>query len=321
MKDVYDYSGTGLNISSWSTPEMYGATGNGTTDDTAAIQRAVQDRLVCFGAGKTYKVTSPIVVEEGTYLELNGATLLCTHNHVFHNFNEGDSYGGYNGNGNITICNGTIIGGCISFIHGEHIRIRSVRFNNTLNDHFIEICACKDYIVDGCSFIGMRNLSDATLEYINIDTNASYSAFPHNQSRQSDPVFYDGTTNTDISVQDSYFSPGGGEYMYGFNAIGVHGRNVANTYADGVMLTGNTIIGFSGCGLRINAMLNAYIAGNNIQATGDGIRVGDVADCNDVVIMDNYITSANGSRLAVTSGQCPRLTVSGNVTQGYTQDF
>lgn len=321
MKDVYDYSGTGLNISSFATPEMYGAKGNGTTDDTAAIQRAVQDKLVCFGAGKTYKVTSPIVVEAGAFLELNGATLLCTDKHIFYNFAEGDSYGGYDGNGNITIQNGTIIGGCVSFIHGEGIRIVNIRFRNTLNDHFIEICGCKDYIIERCSFIGMRNLSGAALEYINIDTNASYPAFPHNKSQQSDPVFYDMTTNREVTVRDSYFTTGEGEYAYGFDAIGVHSRNIAGTYADVVTLTGNTIIGFTGCGLRINAMRKAYIAGNNIMANGDGIRVGDVADCNDVAIVNNYVESENGQKLVVTDGQCPNLTVAGNVAKGERQEF
>lgn len=319
-KDVYNYLGEALQISAFATPEMYGAKGNGTTDDTAAIQRAVLDKLVCFGAGKTYKVTSPIVVESGTFLELNGATLLCTDKHIFHNFAEGDSYGAYDGNGNITIQNGTIIGGCVSFIHGEGIRLVNIRFRNTLNDHFIEICGCKDYIIDRCSFIGMRNLSGAALEYINIDTNASYPAFPHNKSRQSDTVFYDMTTNQEVTVRDSYFATGEGEYAYGFNAIGVHSRNVESTYAKDVVIVGNLISGFSGCGIRVNAMDNVFVANNKIDVVGDGIRIGDVADAKNIVIQGNFV-KAGGSKITKTSGKYANLTVSGNVAEGDTQEF
>lgn len=321
MKDVYDYSGSKLNISGFATPEMYGAVGDGVADDTVAIQKAVQDKRLLFGAGRKYKITTVVVVDEGTVIDMNGSTLICTYKQSFFNFHNGDSYGGYNGNGNITIRNGTIIGGAIGFIHGKHIRLENLIFQNTLKDHFIEICACRDFRVKDCMFIGMQNMTGRALEYINIDTNASYAAFPHNSSHQSDATFYDMATNADITIQDCYFAPGDGDYAYGYNAIGVHSRNVDNTYADGVALINNTIKGFTGCGLRINAMRKAYIAGNNIMADGDGIRVGDVADCDDVVIVNNYVESENGQKLAVTDGQCPNLTVAGNAAKGERQEF
>lgn len=322
MKTLYDYNGISRGVDDYATPEMYGAVGNGVTNDAPAIQAALnRGGEIRFKAGATYKITSTLRVSANTVIDLNGATLMSTDVHALYNFLEGDSYGAYNGNGNIIIRNGTIVGGCVSFIHGEHIALLNLRFQNNINDHCVEIASCKDYIIDGCSFIGMVYTANRSLEYINIDTNASYPAFPHNKGSQSDATFYDMSTNKGIVVRNCYFALGEGDYAYGFNAIGVHSRNVTNTYADDVTIVGNTIVGFTGCGLRVNAMRNAYIAGNNIMADGDGIRVGDVADCDDVVIVDNYVTSANGSKLSVTSGQCPTLTVSGNVTQGYTQEF
>lgn len=40
------------------TPEMYGAVGDGTTDDTAAVQSAVNSGKIVWGHGKTYLITS-----------------------------------------------------------------------------------------------------------------------------------------------------------------------------------------------------------------------------------------------------------------------
>lgn len=335
MQRLYNINGTAIDITDESlsnsgipadaktvgdciiiTPEIYGAVGNGTADDTIALQSALNKKTVCLQSGKTYKITSPLEVKDGSIINLNGATILCTVKHVFHNFKDGDSYGGYDGNGNITIYNGTIIGGCISFIHGKHIRLLNVRLENTLNDHFMEICACDDYIIDGCSFIGMQNLSGSTLEYINIDTNASYPAFPHNKSGKNDPVFYDMSTNKDIVIRNCYFSIGEGDYAYGFNAVGVHSRNVSNTYADDVTITNNIIRGFTLCGIRVNAMKNAYVDENDIRVAGDGIRVGDVADCIGVVIKGNYIDADSGNNIALTSGQYTDLTVAYNVHNG-----
>lgn len=322
MRELYNYNGASIGLADYVTPEMYGAKGNGTTDDRAAIQSALDvGGLVRFMTGKTYRITSTLWVKADTVIDLNGSTIQCTVEHAFYNFQDGDSYGGYNGKGNITICNGTIVGGCISFIHGNGITLRNVSMLNTLNDHFVEICACRNYTIEGCSFVGMKNIANRALEYINIDTNASYLAFPHNQSGQNDPVFYDMTTNREVTVRDSYFSPGEGEYAYGFDAVGVHSRNVSNTYAENVVIENNQIKGFTGCGIRVNAMDGACVSNNYIDTVGDGIRIGDVADAKNIVIKDNYVTSSNGQKLVRTSGQYVSLTVANNVTEGDTQDF
>jgi hypothetical protein len=68
-------------------------------------------------------------------------------------------------------------------------------------------------------------------------------------------------------------------------------------------------------------MDGVYAMRNIIRATGDGIRIGDVADAKNIVIQDNYVTSENGSNLVRTSGRYTNLTVSGNVTEGDSQSF
>lgn len=57
------------------TPEMYGAAGDGTTDDTEAIQSAINAGNVITFSAKTYRITDNIIITGEKKLEGNGATI------------------------------------------------------------------------------------------------------------------------------------------------------------------------------------------------------------------------------------------------------
>ena len=317
--NIYDVDGHVLTTVSFFSPEQYGAIGDGVADDTAAFQSAVnQGGLVLCEAGKTYKTTDVIRVPKDIIIDLNGSSILATYKHLFYNFKSTDtSFTGYAGNGNICLRNGTIIGGAISFAHGENILLENMMFENSLNDHFLEIAGCKNYRIVNCSFIGMGNWDTSVLEYINLD-HCRYNNFPW---MPQGSTFYDNTVNDGVMVQDCRFSIGTGSYAYGYNAFGVHSVTSLPSNHTDITIKNCEIYGFTGCGLRLNGMTNIYVDDNRIQTTGNGIVIGDVGSCNTIVIKNNYVISTNGSKLVKTSGRYSNLTVVGNYTEGTIEDF
>ena len=301
MIELYDYESNKLDIDPFITPEFYGAAGDGETDDTTAIQSALNNGgLVLFKPGAEYLVTASLRVKANTVIDLNNSTINSTAGNLFFNFTDADTgFTGYNGNGNIIIRNGTIIGGCTCFAHGENITFENVLFMNCTKSHFMELCACKNIALINCSLTGMVSSTASVKEYINIDQ-CTYAAFPWIAEGSA---FFDGTKNNGITVKGCTFSLGDNPtYAYGYNAVGVHGNSTAIDKQENIILRDNVIKGFTGCGFRINDMNNVIIENNYINVTGDGIAVGDVRQSTNVLIKSNVIitpgtavTKANSS--------------------------
>lgn len=170
--------------------------------------------------------------------------------------------------------------------------MQSCKKVSQLNDHFLEVCGCKNYIVERCSFVGMADVQTSVYEYINIDP-CTYTAFPW---MSSESVFYDGKKNDGITINNCYFDIGSDSYAYGFNAVGVHFVGGVSDKHKNIVFTNNRVRNFTGCGFRINDMENVIIANNDIRVNGDGIRIGDVAQSTSVLVKGNVI-SASGTAI------------------------
>lgn len=295
MHKLYLYNGESIGIDDYTTPEMYGAKGDGTTNDKTAIQNAVDNGgLILFSPGKHYITNDVVRLVGNTIIDLNGSTLECTNKHMFFNFLGNSTATLYNGNGNIIIRNGILVGGATSFGHAKNVLLENLIFQNSHNDHFLEICACNNYVIRNCRFVGMEHLTTSVMEYINIDP-CSRSPFPWLDNARS--PFYDGTVNDGITIEGCNFSIGSDTYAYGFNAIGVHASD--GQKHQNIRIVNNEITGFTGCGMRINNMNGVLIDGNlvNVPASGaNGIRVGDVSQSTNVIIKGNVI-SASGTAI------------------------
>lgn len=246
------------------TPEIYGAVGDGVNDDTAAFMRCFENPgvIIMLRAGKTYLIQNTLRLKANTYIFGNNATILCTVKHLFFNFEYTDTYTVYSGNGNILIRDLNIIGGSISFIHAKNVLIDNCHFNNCLNDHIFEICACSHYTITNCTLRGMvSNGSD----YINIDP-CFYTNFPWIES--TSPTF-DGTPNEYITVKYCTFEPGDDVYNTAYNAFGVHSSGTGTPANHSHIIFDNNIIkNFSTYGIRINCMDYAEITNNYIEKAG-----------------------------------------------------
>ena len=298
------------------TPEMFGAVGDGITDDSDALEScfAIPDVIVMLRGGKNYLTQRTIRIRKNTYLFGNNATITSTVKHLFFNFNQDDTDTGYDGNGNILIRDLNVIGGGISFIHGKNILIDNCHFNDCLNDHWIEICACSHYTISNCTFKGMASGGS---DYINIDP-CFYTNFPWLDG----PDTFDETPNEYITVTHCTFEPGEGSYTDAYNAFGVHSAGSGTPANHSYIVFDNNIIkGFTDFGARLNCMDYVQFSNNYIEkSTNYFIELGGLSTkiVNPTVINNTFVNSGTSNLYyaAFRSGGFKGLIYDGNICFG-----
>lgn len=171
------------------TPEMYGAYGDGTHDDTAAVQSAVNSGKIVWGHGKTYKVSNIMIqyscdvrdcdffveskastgtIEGYAFLidadNLNVSFSGCT----FRSTNDRNTSSDYvNGNtSNICLVGGTHATSCVTFdrcsfmnaYYSIYLKRDTISKFRCTDCAFIghvmgvDIAYCQDAIIEGCTF-------------------------------------------------------------------------------------------------------------------------------------------------------------------------
>lgn len=180
--------------------KSFGALGNGTIDDTQAIQNAIDHSranggIVYFPAG-TYNLGSALfnsdvrgiahaleVYSNQTLMFDKGAVIkkgALAVTHLLYTHNETDAVG-YDGAKNITIVGANVDGGydeytdaCTLFniSHAKNVKIIDCNFyNNGGNWHSIEINSSKNCTVEGCTFFDNANSEDIQLDAANGEGN------------------------------------------------------------------------------------------------------------------------------------------------------
>lgn len=222
------------------TPEMFGAVGDGLTDDTDAVQKCLEkyadSKSVC-ALTKTYMCSNIVRIYPNTYVYLSGSIVA----------NSNDSHGvsiqlfEYNGdnsnykNKNITITGGGTIDGkgfdeterynsLLRMGHAQNIVIQNINFKNAVRYHAMEITSSKNVLIDNCKFEGFY----AHNECDKVDVKNHKAVGPHEfiQIEELDSggsggmTPYDSTIPEDITISNCKFSAGNGEF---YKAIGDHG--------------------------------------------------------------------------------------------------
>lgn len=192
----------------------YGALGDATTDDTAAIQSALLNGGTIYFPGGTYKVTTHLILHSNTHLLLDeGATILRAgeYNMMFISDCTDETLA-YNGVQNIVIEGGTLDmgegitqgGAVLGLIHCENVTIKNVvcKHNNGTY-HFFDICGCKNVLIDKCIFKDSLTTSN-TAEFIQFDAAESRGAFPSPQLTEGANTF-DRTISQNVEVRGCTF--------------------------------------------------------------------------------------------------------------------
>ncbi|MFB7212692.1 right-handed parallel beta-helix repeat-containing protein [Streptomyces sp. NPDC056255] len=266
-----------------------GAIGNGTVDDRAAIQAALDAAHTAGGgtvvipAGKVYGVGTFLVVYDNTTIYAYGATLraIGTGAGLLRNFLSSETFAGYSGHSHITVLGGTWDGNAVdgasgtvnsvtdvlNFIHARDITVRDATVTNTSSAHALEFNAVDGGRVLNCRFLGFKDTSPeqnrGTSEAIQLDMAKAGS---------SSIGDFDNTPAKNIVVSGCYFGPSDRLGTFG-RAVGSHAA-AAGVYFDGIQVIGNRVEGALAEGVHGYCWRRAVIADNVISGTGaTGIRL------------------------------------------------
>lgn len=195
-------------------PHLFGATGNGISDDSAAVQAAI-DYLHARGGGTlaydpkvgvgVYRQNN-VALCPNLMIEGNGATLQSIATTVFYGSSgNAKGYGAYTKN--ITIRDLTIRGNFDTntqakawFHHTDGLLIENCAWvEGTGNGHCLDLGACRNVTIRSCRFIGYSPVRDHA-EAIQIDHSTAAG-----MANADAEVTYDGLPCANVTVEDCSF--------------------------------------------------------------------------------------------------------------------
>lgn len=297
------------------------ATGNGVTDDTEGLQKALdlaENKTLIIPHGE-YKITKTLRVRKNTVIYMYGAHIkLWTTNTagvlLLTNGNTGDEFTEYNGNGNISIyggiwdsqahLNAMNSSNGFAFGHARNIRFIDTEIRNLSQGHAIELNALKNVRITNCKFMGWGSTS-LTSEAIQLDY-ASTAGFP---------AFGlpDGTPCEDVEISGCEFGASKELPEWGV-AIGGHTANIDKPFRDIRIL--NNKIKVRAWGIVPYYWTNLIIDSNQIDGGGINARA-VVASISDITISKNSVRNAPnfaiGLRGSVNGYNCLEATISDNI--------
>lgn len=296
----------------------YGAKGDGTTDDRAALQAALDA-----AAGRTllippgdYLVNSRLILPANIRIVGYGATLHrgTGDGTLITNQVNGDvTTTGYNGRGNITIEGLTVDshgddagranGNIFTLIHARSFTFRDCRFLRPRGHHALDLIGIEQMTVDACRFEGYSDSGETWKEAIQLD-------LAH--STQNGAGVKDGTVTRDLHVRGCYFG------RYGTlpaHQVGVGSHYTESIYFDRVKVTDCTFDGTSRAGVRGYWWRDSHIS--NVLVKPTGTAYGVLVEGGVRVTVSNPVVNApsTAGSLLILNG-CTSCTINGGVVEG-----
>jgi len=256
----------------------YGAVGDGATDDTIAIQAAINTNaaIIRFSPDKTYSITSQINLVTEQTIEGNNSTIIVNSTTVINSAFYGVDVSTSAYKDIILNCNSKTISG---------FRI------------YADSTGCNNVWFDNCKVSGTA--TDATLFYGGIEVASLGGAA--------------GTQNSDIKVTNCNFGPTGthGCLIAYTDGVLFENNRIATTTNHGmeavgcrdIIISNNTVLSCTLSGLGVGANCkNFVISGNNVQDCGGDGSI--TCEQNSVfgVISNNTISDAKTSGVNISYG-------------------
>lgn len=306
MRGVYSINGAELIELDIVTPEMYGAKGDGTTNDYTAFQNmfAGGNKQIVLEP-KQYLINGHINVYSNTIIHGNGAWIDARQS-PFIIGESGDYAYAYDGTKNVEFRNLRIsvnnyATNHIIMAHAQDIRIIDCElFNN--NEHSIELNSSKNVLVENCVF---RNVAPSTTnkEAINID--------PAHTGHTLNMGYFDDTISDYVKIIGCLFEncwcPVGnhGETPYASRNIIFKNNDVRNCYRGaqlhsyGNIFIENNFFDVQEKGVRLIAAQDVVMTGNRFNSTDSVISVESTTK--NVFIKDNIMDTEATTPITVAS--------------------
>lgn len=244
-------------------------TPNNTTEE-------IQSILNSSGEGKSLKVIftegtynlDTLRLKKNTHIVLDNAIINANSKHLFFNFEDEDVFSEYNGNGNIVIEGGTVNGHLISMIHANDVVIKNMTIKDTTNDHYFEICACSNVVIDNCNIEGVfvQNSNRNYVECVQLDT-CDKTSFPW----VTNDDMFDNTINKNITIKNCNFHNNGSSNEI-YTAIGSHVIDL-NAIHENITIENCIINGAINRAINVNGWKGVKINNCIIKNCGRGINV------------------------------------------------
>ncbi|WP_057626651.1 head maturation protease, ClpP-related [Stenotrophomonas terrae] len=267
-------------------PEQFGAKGDGITDDTVAMQKAL-DRAaggtLVLTQGRIYRQTAALFFHADTVILGNGATLLrgADIDNMLRNRQTGAvewystqkvSITGLKFDANFPNY-AAVSSTSLAFAHASYVTIRDCEFTETPTFHQIEINSSRHVTVDNCRFIGGNGQNLQGNESIQLDY--SYAGgYPWEGP-------YDNTACLNIRVVNCVFDGTG-------TAIGSH-SHAAGVVHTAILVEGCQMFSPFYAGIRLENWSNVTVRG--CRFTGGALGI--IAWAFDAMVMSDYIIEGN----------------------------
>ena len=302
-------------------PFDHGAVGDGSNDDTAAIQAALDDAHTAGGGtvlipgGYSYELSAPLHVYSGTTVVAYGAYLFRKSGIGGTLMNDegdgGTGYSGYTNHRDIAVLGGTWDGKAsatqgFTVNHGRNYLFRDVTVRNIISYHALDVQGVQHMRIENCRFEGyLTGISTFPRGPIQIDTGG--------ETGDENPC-------DDITVQNCYAgaSPVAGESGAWGRLIDCH--TAGATPHTQIRILDNVADNVLDTAIRAYSWSRSIIEGNVVSSPGAhgifaGLKTGVAGS--QLIIRNNIITGAGAGGIRVESDdkgttQWSRVDVDGN---------